>query len=678
MKKLIAAALMLASFAKSAHAVSGTVTLVNSGGVAFSTAISQNLLNFAAQAGVASNLSAQVTFSSANISAQTFIGGQASTATITVVSTQSLVAVAATDTLTVPSTTSILGSPATGYITVIATTGLGGFVSSFTATLSNYSGIAASSPTIYLNPYLSYTYSGVWSSTDTLAHAANTLANAINSGGLFTASVINSTQVQINYISSGTFANGLSVLSSSAPLISTGTWAGGSNPVSITVNNGLQNLTYTYGSNWVSSDTVNHAASTLQTAMNSSPIPNGTDGFGAGVGGAVVAATANVVGTYANVFTMTTSSSALVSVSSSNFSGGLNPILRGAYFSIGGVIYRNGYGWSDVSGTSTGTAASIASFLNSVSTNVTVIDGGFGNVSAVASGQIVKLTAGLVGSSGNAVTIAGSSGSGFTFGSTNFTGGQDNASFTIGSNVFQYPNQWTLGASSTTTSTALSIAAAINSNSGTNSLLIATNVANVVYTTGTVNGAGTNYALTSSTVSLGVIGFTGGLNTAYSSGSATIAIPTHNFTTALPVLYTASAGKSITGLTNQTTYYVVVVDANDIQLATTSALAVSGTGVVLGSTDTTSTSHTYTLTPGPWIQGPASGGFQVSNDGVNWANYNSTAFNVAVSSNIFTPVNPSSTTIQDFGIFDYNYIRYNVTPPTQGGIVLKVILTSKD
>lgn len=673
MRKLLFAAIALAAFPRWGFAISGSQTLINSTGLAYSTAIAQNLQNFGTSGGSASKLSVQVTYASATIPSQTFNGGQESTATITVVSTTSLVAAKATDTLVIPSTSAILGSGATAQITLLGTSGLPGKAASVTLQLANFSSYAASSPSVVLNGQYSFTYNGNWTSSDTITGALSNLVSAINSGGIFTANgVAVSSTVVISLISSGTYANGWRADSSAPTLVSTGVFAGGINPVTITINNGTQNLAFTYGINWPSSGTT-----TTSNAMSLAGAINGVGGISATSVGAVVYATSTLSGTFANSFTLVTSSVAVVTVSSSNFSGGLNRSLLNAYFSINGVNYRNGYQWSDISNTSTGTIASILGFINGVSTATAQCGMGLGNLTATWSGQTITLTQAIACSAGNAVTLAVSSGSGMTVGGSTFTGGQDNASFVLGGITFQYPTNWNLGASSTTTTTALSIAAAINANSITGTVISATNTAAVVFATSTADGVLQNYSLTSSTVALAVSGFTGGLNPAYSSGTATIAIASHGFTTALPVLF-STGGVSIAGLTNQTTYYVIVIDANDIQLASSSSNALAGTGITITSKDNTASKHTSTLAPLSWTQGPASALWQVSNDGVNWANYSTTAFGVAVGSNTFLAVNPSTTTVQDFGSVDYNYIRYNVTGPTQGALVLKVILTAKD
>lgn len=677
MRKLIASIFILFTLPVVCHSASGSVTLVNEEVTAAANSYPQNLQAYGSPNGSAGKLSAQVVWSSVTHTNATFSDGSQSTGSLTVVSTAALVAAAATDSITVPSTAAILGSPATGQITVVSTTGLAGLTANFTTVLTNYAGIALSSPSIIINAQETYTYGGNWGSTDTIAHAASTLATAINTSSVYSASVVSSTGVLISLRSSGTFANGFTVNSTSFTDISTGTFSGGANPVSITLNNGNQNLVYTYGSNWASSDTVNHAATTLATAIS------GVGGIIANAASAVVYASATSVGTYANAYTMATSSASRVSVSSTNFSGGLNPALQGAYFTLNGIRYRNGVHWTDASGTSTGTAASITSFFNSVSTVTSpVCGGGLGSIYATRSGGVVTLTAAVACAGGNAITLtAFPSSGGFTIGSALFTGGQSNASIVINGTTLTFGTDIPLPTvSSTTANVATAIATALNANSVLAPLITAQAVSAVVTSTADTVGASTNYTTVSSTPAALTFSnptMTGGTNQAIALSSKNIVLTAHGFVKALPVLYSTGT-VAIGGLTNQTTYFVIVVDANDIQLALTSTGAVAGVGITITSTNTQTTAHTYTLAPLAFSQGAASGKWQVSEDGVNYNDYLTTAFNVSVTSQTFAAVNPSTNTVQDFGIIDYNYIQYKTVGPTAGGVQLKVILSAKD
>lgn len=674
MRNFIKSIFLITAFTVSAHAIGGVnQVLVNESGLAYSKAYPLDTNAIGSAQNSMGKLSAQVTFGSATIANQTFSDGSESTGSLTVVSTAPLVAASATDSITMPSTSAILGTPATGQITITSTTGLAGLPGTYTFILSNYAGIAASSPTIGITGQYSFTYGTTWASTDTIQHAAVTLSNAFNATKVFTASVINSTGVLVNLISSGTFSNGWIVTSSSPTDTSSGTFSGGANPVFVTVNNGTQNLIFTYGGNWVSSDTINHAAATLSSAMN------GVGGIVTNAGGAVLYASATVTGTAGNSYTMATSSSSRVSVSSTNFSGGAGPALRNAYFTLNGINYLNGYKWSDISGTSTGTAASIANFINSASTAQAVAGGGLGSVSAVAVGGVVNLTQIITGAAGNNATLSATpSSGGLVIGSANFVGGQSNASIAINGTVLTIGKEIAPPLiSSTTANLATTIATVLNANSILSPLITAQAVGSVINSTSDSVGLLTNYTTVSSaqsSLSFSHATMTGGTNSALTLNSGSIALPVHGFTTALPVLL-STGGATMGPLVNNTTYFIVVIDANHVGLSSTSAVAQTGNYLTITSTAPQVVAHTATLAPGTFIQGLASAKWQASNDtgatAINWTD-------LATSSSTFTPVNGGTTQGWDFGLFDYRWIQYKVIGPTQGGVSLKVNINAKD
>ena len=254
-----------------------------------------------------------------------------------------------------------------------------------------------------------------------------------------------------------------------------------------------------------------------------------------------------------------------------------------------------------------------------------------------------------------------------------FSGGQDNQSFTLNGVTFRANSQWFPATSNAATAT--SIAAAINA-SASSQTVSAQAIGAVVTTTSTAVGTSTAYTITSSSPSrLTATSMTGGTNSGYSIVSEQFNIPSHGFTTALPVLY--SGTPAIGGITTGTTYYVVVVDANNISLAASSALAIAGTPINLTSSSTQTTADTYTLAPLA-ISGTPAFKWQVSNDRTNWADYNVNTYNVLVGSitmNSYT--NGGATTVWDPGPVDYNWLRLNVVGPTQGGILLKAYVSEK-
>ena len=74
----------------------------------------------------------------------------------------------------------------------------------------------------------------------------------------------------------------------------------------------------------------------------------------------------------------------------------------------------------------------------------------------------------------------------------------------------------------------------------------------------------------------------------------TITITNHRFLTGSRVTYTNGGGGNITGLTNDTVYFVIKVDHNTIKLATNASNANSGTAINITGTGT-GTTHTLSV-----------------------------------------------------------------------------------
>jgi hypothetical protein len=687
MRKFMAVASLLAALPVASNAISGAVTLVNTPALAIpSTSTAQNLINFLITQGVASKLSAQVTYASATIAPQNFIDGSVSSGSITVASNV-ILAQPATDQITVPATSVLLGNAATDYFTVITSTGLG---QGATAQIT----IVSTNPLV--NPIITLTGSGAiqaiggvnWFQLGTTSATAQSL-------GAFIAGMSGVTGIQANWgggtsnvvyctaTVNGLATNSYSVTSSTYNGIITTTAFSGAVANAILTVNGNQLIN---GTDWFALGTATDTAVSITAAVNRM---GGLKAAWSGGTSGVVTATATAVGLAGNNFTLASSKLTSISTAATSFSGGRNPGLLDQWISFNGDKQYNGQLWSDtqqsssgsvttVSQTSTGTAISIANWLNSYGViKATCVAG---------TGSVVYATATVASAAGNLFTLTAST-TNLTIASALFTNGQDNASVSVNGKTFTVGVNFSTGA--TTSNTATSLATAITASSMTTGVA-AVAAAAVVNTTATAVGINA-YVMTSSSDSLltlsgpktitagaSVDTMTGGLASSYTFNTQVIGIPNHGFTVGLPVLFTTSTAVGITNLVWGTTYFVVVVDANNIKLSSTSAVAQTGVGLVLASSHTAVGSDTFTLTPGPFIQGPASGKWQVSNDGVNYADYLYTIQNVAVSSQTFTPVNPSTTTVQDFGPVDYGWIRYNMTGPTQGGVNLKVILNAKD
>lgn len=332
--------------------------------------------------------------------------------------------------------------------------------------------------------------------------------------------------------------------------------------------------------------------------------------------------------------------------------------LTGASILYPGFQWYNGVDWA-VGATTAATANSIASALQTAGLTTSVPNGG----------SVINITAPAYGPLYNSypLTVVGTSN--ITVGTPLFQGGQGDLIVTINGVQLKQHRDWQKGASAAASATAL--AAAINANATLSKLVTAQAIGTVVTATSTLANVN-SFALTTSSptaVSVSGVRMTGGVAPAATLASSTLALPSHGFTTALPLLYT-SGGVSLGGLTNQTTYYAVVVDANDLKLASSSSNAQAGTFITLTSSTTQLSDHTATLSALP-ITGTPGFYWQVSNDGSNW--YSLQVASVTFGSGGGYPyANPPTTTIWSFGALPYQQIRLNVTGPTTGGVQLNV------
>jgi hypothetical protein len=250
------------------------------------------------------------------------------------------------------------------------------------------------------------------------------------------------------------------------------------------------------------------------------------------------------------------------------------------------------------------------------------------------------------------------------------SGGQDNAVLTINGISLRHNLDWYVGATSATAAT--SIAAAINGNTALAALMTATAnspSAGIVALASDATGASKNFSLYSSApddLVLSGTAMTGGADPAYSIGSGNIRIPSHGFNLGLPVLYTEDT-EAILPLVDQTTYYVIPVDANNIKLAERSTDAVAGVFITM--TSSAAPSHTYTLSPLS-IGGTSSFKWEVSTNNVNWSD-------MAV----------ASVTISDYGTLPLttswdldtskDYVRLSLISPTAGALNLSVLVNGQ-
>lgn len=368
---------------------------------------------------------------------------------------------------------------------------------------------------------------------------------------------------------------------------------------------------------------------------------------------------ARAKGVTGNAFTVATSTPAALTVGAGTFSGGKNDAFQNQSITVNGNVYARGYYWNQPNNgpfTSTSTAISIAALLNTIS-----------GIQANASGSVVYATATVAGAAANSFTIVSSTPSAMTVANPTFTGGVSPAVITINGTPV------TVSTGASTTATAAAIAAAINANSALSPIVKATNVANVVTTTSTMVGTLANYTLVSSVPAAIMVShptYVGGQNASFTVGSPNIFIPSHGYPTGAGLLL--SGANQPAPLVALTTYYAIVVDANDIDLATSSANAKAGIFITLTSSTTTGP-HTSTLTPLA-LSGTPTLQWQVSNDcnPLHYTNYTTTSQGVSISTLSFGSPYTAGVTTWDLGSVNYQCIQAAVTGPTAGAWNLQV------
>lgn len=393
------------------------------------------------------------------------------------------------------------------------------------------------------------------------------------------------------------------------------------------------------------------------TAISMSNAINANSPFTSTVSLGVITLTAPAPGLRGNRFTLTSSTPTAVTVGAATFAGGQDAV----FFTLNGRQLTNGTDWSSGS-SSTATAKNIAT-----------VAAGVNGFTASTSSNVVTVACSSSGTFCNSYTLTSSSSS-LSVGAATFSGGVNQVRLAINGNVLTEGTDFSAVASSATA--ANNISDAIIANSATSAIVTSTapigcglsNPCGVVKLTAKTVGKATNYSLWTS-LNASLLPFApamkGGANSAVVTGSGLLNITSHGFTTALPLLMTVGAGTAPQDLYAGSTYYVVVVDANDFKLATTSLKAQAGTNDVRLSTQTATGGGSFTLTPLAY-SGTASFFWEASDDNVN---YNP----VGVSSVTYSSASATPTsTLWDFGDVNFNYLRLNVTGPTQGGLSLVV------
>lgn len=200
-----------------------------------------------------------------------------------------------------------------------------------------------------------------------------------------------------------------------------------------------------------------------------------------------------------------------------------------AVVTLNGVTLTHPQDWG-IADVSSNTAVNIKNAIN-------LKVGGF---SATASGSTVTITAALYGTAGNAYTLVTSTPAALVAGGATFSGGQNNATFTLNSRIFTAGSDWTV--LDVASNTAVGVKNLINAQF--TAVTAATTSATVVTLTAAAEGTpGNAYTLASSTGTLAVGGatFSGGAYPAYVTINGTTLTEGVDWTAVLTATGTAKA-----------------------------------------------------------------------------------------------------------------------------------------
>lgn len=344
--------------------------------------------------------------------------------------------------------------------------------------------------------------------------------------------------------------------------------------------------------------------------------------------------------------------SATTSLTVTSTSGALgDSIVIPALTKPGAIVLTAGRDWN-YGATVALTAASINTALNQVtwlSHNVV--------------GAVIYSTA-PAGTRYNGISVTTNNSGTITISSPTLVGGVDPITVYVNGTALKAGRDFTVGASAALTATA--IKNAINANSRLAAYLTADTATSSVTLVSDKVGTVSNFALgTSNTAGITVSGvaMTGGTAGSWTLSSKNITIASHALPLGLPVLYRLGSGSpAIGGLTGETTYYAIPVDANTIQLASSQDNAVLGTGITLTSTSTLAAAKSYTLIPLAFASGASTGAkWQVSNNSTDWTDVSATTVS-------WISGGGAGSTSWDLGRINYRYLGFNIVKPTTGAV----------
>lgn len=326
-------------------------------------------------------------------------------------------------------------------------------------------------------------------------------------------------------------------------------------------------------------------------------------------------------------------------------SGKNTSAIDGSIVRINGHPFTEGIDWHRLA-TSTMTMASLESAIEDWSSEY----------SSTVSSNVITVTAGSIGTYGNAWVVTSSTGVLSLSGAT-FSGGQTPGYLFLNYVTLTEGTDW--NAETSTAVTAGNIATSINANSTLSALVTASTpslgVIQIVYDSNGNNRLPISVSDIADLVPSQAY-LDGGVASDISVADNTFYEPSHGFSTGLAVLFsTTSNSTAPTGLTRETTYYAIPVNTNYYKLATTANNASAGTAIDITALPVTGS---YDFKPLAFVAGSAAFKWQASNDGVDYTDVSGTSVSYSA----------DGTSLYSGVAYPYRYIRFNLTGPTSGGL----------
>lgn len=327
--------------------------------------------------------------------------------------------------------------------------------------------------------------------------------------------------------------------------------------------------------------------------------------------------------------------------------------IDGACVYIKGHCFQEGVHWNRLA-TSTMTMASLELAIENFSSEY----------SSTVSSNVITVTAGLNGTYSNGWAVSASTGV-LSIPDTTFNNGQEAGYFMLNYVTLTEGADWNAETSSGTT--AGNIVTAINANSTLSPMVTASTPSlGVIYIVSDTNGLNAYPISVSNTSHLTPTEsyLVGGVASDISVADDTFYEPSHGFSTGLAVLFsTTSNSTAPTGLTRETTYYAIPVDANYYKLASSAVNASAGTDVDITAL---ASGGNFDVKPLAFVAGSAGFDFRGSNDGTTFYDLTGESIGGVTVSSVTYSANGGD--LWNFTSYPYRYLRFNFTGPTSGGL----------